>query len=273
MLPPLKNSGIENLAIGMKENTKTSFGDNQHNTAGTGAYEVHKSHAIRLNMTVDTWVRNVNSYKPSGNSMDIHLLSNGLSLYMTKNNTVRNVKLQKPIFKGEGGNGYMFTLQGNDDLISNSFAAYGRHNYDLKQSQTLGNVITGSTGKFGRLPSDFHMHLSATNLFDDMLMEGDYIDAKNRSNLGSMPKHGHSTTRSVIWNTTGVSYQACPNNPVGFCEWTVRSDQFGYGYVIGTQGPASKVYVSGDDHKEGIGNSQSLQPQSLYEDQLTKRGY
>ena len=85
--------------------------------------------------------------------------------------------------------------------------------------------------------------------------------------------HGHSTTESVFWNTNGLSY---PWDQF-FFKFIIESQQFGNGYVIGTRGPAEQVITpSGNgtapvDWSEGIGDGDTLDPESLYEEQLARR--
>jgi hypothetical protein len=85
----------------------------------------------------------------------------------------------------------------------------------------------------------------------------------------------------VFWNTHGLSYMQGKN-------MVVNSHQFGWGYVIGTRGPASAVSVAPtlrtfswanlpnvetapQDFVEGTTRGAFLEPTSLYEDQLLRR--
>ena len=70
----------------------------------------------------------------------------------------------------------------------------------------------------------------------------------------------------MIWNVSGVGL--------------VRSFQFGWGYVIGTGelivvddllGPLYGQNAEPDDFFEGIGDGETLEPASLYDDQLRRR--
>ena len=268
MKPHLRECGIENLSIGNLQNPKTGLGDGDYSSAGTAAYEVHASHAIRFNYSENCWMKNVHTFKPEANTSDIHLLSNGLIMFQSRLITVESCVFQKPQYEGEGGNGYLFILQGNDCLIKNSQAIHSRHNYDFKKPYSNGNVVYKSLSKDSRLASDFHMHLSMTNLFDNHTVDNDFLEAVYRP-YGTV-EHGHSTTQSVFWNTTGIKYH-------GNSSRIIASGQFGHGYVIGTQGVAYKVSLPIDnntapkDHLEGEGLGGSLYPASLYEDQFRRR--
>ncbi|HSI07094.1 MAG TPA: hypothetical protein VK985_00790, partial [Rariglobus sp.] len=102
-------------------------------------------------------------------------------------------------------------------------------------------------------------------LIDNLTCDGDFIEARALRPWGG-PMHGVTTTQSVFWNTRGLRYAA---KHLGDSPALVYSHQFGDGYVIGTSGPASAVDSS--DFVEGIGQGDSLQPHSLYLDQLRRR--
>jgi hypothetical protein len=274
----LEEIGIEELSVGSRQILSQGWGEEDYTKQGTGAYDAHGSHAIKFYNTINSWLRNVSSYRPVVNySGDFHLASNGVLLYHSRHITLMGCNFQKPQYEGGGGNGYMYTLQGNDCLITHCVAVHSRHNYDFKTMVSNGNVILRSLGKDSFYSSDFHMWLSMANLIDNFTVDRDYLEAKFRP-YGSGNMHGHPTTQSVYWNTTGLNYH-------GTKQFIIDSKQFGWGYIIGTQGAANKVSttpVSGtqggyaynsapEDHTEGIGLGKSLQPQSLYEDQLAKR--
>lgn len=266
----ISEAGIENLSIGMKQHTGSGFGDLDYNKAGTGAYDVHASRAVTFSNAKNSWMDNVNSYRPSSNSTDYHVLSQGVVLFQSRSVTVQNSHFQKPQYRGEGGNGYLFQVQGSDNLIQNSVATGARHSFTMSSMWTNGNVFYNNTSNYPRLASDFHMHLSMANLFDSMTMNGDYLEAVYRP-YGTI-QHGWTTSQSVFWNTTGNSY--LPGQSA-----IVKSKQFGHGYVIGTRGAANAVeYLvpandasAPQDFVEGIGTSADLMPQSLYLDQKAKR--
>lgn len=269
--------GIENLSIGNIQNDKTGWDEESYTTNGTGAYDVHGSHAIVLKYAQNCWVKKVNTYKPAQNSVDIHVLSNCLLANMCRGITVDSCFFQKPQYEGGGGNGYMFTLHANDCLIKNCRANDSRHNYDLKMPYSNGNVIHNCIGENSKYSSDFHMYLSMSNLFDCFTVDKDYLESTFRP-YGGTVIHGYSSTQSVFYNTKGIAYH--PNR-----DYIVESRQFGHGYIIGTSGNAYNVKldpVQGSvngysynttprDFAEGVGTGESLYPKSLYLDQLERR--
>ena len=264
--PHLEEIGIEFLSIGMQENLTGGLGDNDYKTSGTAAYEVHGSHFINFHHVVNSWMQDVETYRPTVNTNNWHTLSNIILVSQSRNVTVRNCVVARPEYEGGGGNGYGYTLRGSDCLITDCTAFHTRHNYDFKSMWTSGNVIFRCETRDGRLPSDFHMHLSPANLFDSTYVDGDFLQAVYRP-YGTII-HGHSTTESVFWNTYGT--QRCGAR-------LIVSRQWKWGYVIGTSGPVHNVELgtrdntAPEDFLEGQGQGEALVPQSLYLDQFYRR--
>ena len=268
----LSECGLESLSIGnLQNNTATGWGDEDYLVPGTGAYEVHHAHAVLMQDAENCWIKNVSSFKPAANTLDIHILSDFIRINMSRLITVDSCDFMKPQYEGGGGNGYMYIIEGNDCLISNSKAEHSRHNYSITNTYSNGNVFYKCLGKDGHLPTDFHKWLSVTNLFDNQICDGDAIAATYRS-AGGTPEHGQTTTQSVMWNTNGLKYLTGYN-------YIIRSGQWGQGYVIGTRGAASDVLLTTNntnnttptDHLEGEGTGAMLRPASLYIDQLNRR--
>ena len=71
---PLTECGIENLSIGNLQNTGTGWEEESYSQTGTGAYEVHGSHAMQIKYAENCRIKNVSTFKPAENSGDFHLL-------------------------------------------------------------------------------------------------------------------------------------------------------------------------------------------------------
>jgi hypothetical protein len=224
--PPVEDVGVENLSLSMTENTTPGFGDNDYSVPGTGAYEVHNSHLLEFYHAYNCWARNLHSMRHPGNPSDIHMLSMGILTQKSRGITVTHCIMQKPLYKGGGGNGYMFRLRGNDCLYQHCEAIEGRHNYTFFSLYTSGNVVHQSIGRNPRYSSDFHGHLSMANLFDDMTMDGDWLQGVYRP-FGTVI-HGQTTNESVYWNTFGTA---------GGRSTIVESRAWGHASIIGTRGP------------------------------------
>jgi hypothetical protein len=269
---PITEVGIEDLSIGMRENTTPGFGDRDVLVEGTGAWEVQHARAVYVNHVVDGWVRNVRSYRPEVNRQDVHVLSSGVWITFSRSVTVEDCDFRLSQYEGVGGNGYLYVFMGTDCLVEGCYAYSGRHNYLMQAIQTSGNVVKDSATEAGRLPSEMHRHLSVANLWDNVTVIDDQLEAHDRTGISN---HGLTTTETVFWNTRGES---CNDGAV------VESAQWKWGYVIGTSGACSEVDVdpaarrAGNgtrslpvDYTEFVGEGERLRPRSLYEDQLRRR--
>jgi hypothetical protein len=259
---PIEECGIEDLSIGMRQQMRTGFEEMDYADPAKAAYQSAFSIALLVVGAENCWVRRVATYAPEGNDPYVHLLSNGIRLRRSRFVTVSECDLRHTQYKGGGGNGYTYTLQGQECLVVDSHAEDARHNYDFGTMSSSGNVILRCRSDHGYLASDFHMYLSMANLIDSQTCHGDSIEARAIRPWGAPAIHGVTTTQSVFWNTRGLGYP--PARP-----FVVYSHQFGDGYVIGTSGPACAVDSS--DFVEGEGTGEALEPQSLFLDQLKRR--
>jgi len=186
------------------------------------------------------------------------------------------VSAANPQYAGGGGNGYGVVVQTQESLYHNVRAANFGNAFTFSLQRTSGNVILGglAANSSGGSASNFHRNLSMANLVDNLAYDHDRFEARDRSHAagaGGFPKHGVTTTQSVFWNNLGIAYR--PDAP-----YIIRSDQFGWGYVIGTRGPAPAVHAAAasprtlpGDFVEGVGEGETLIPRSLYLDQLERR--
>jgi len=277
-----KEVGLENFSIGMRQNPNTGYGDEDYTIPGTAAYEVHAANMIAFGgRVVDSWVWRVSSYRPNVNSENVHLLSRGIHFQQgSARITVEESVMAFPQYRGGGGNGYLFLMGGGQDiLLNNNVAENGRHNYIYSSFYATGNVVRNSIARNGRYSADFHGFLSPANLFDQMQIDRDFLQAVNRGDTSSGA--GHTATQSVYWNTTGIAYVRT-NFP-----YLIETAQYGWGYVIGTQSSTGATGVIADsvsnsywatlggdeptDFVEGVGQGADLSPQSLYLDQRARR--
>lgn len=268
----ITETGLEDFSIGNREHPGEGWGEEDHGVEGTAAYEVHQSHVITFASAENCWMRRVNTFAPRGNAAGVHILSNGAKFERSRNVTFIDCDWRHAQYKGGGGNGYLYTFQGNDCLVRDSHAEGGRHNFDFGFMSASGNVIHNCVSKDGRMASDFHMLFSVANLLDNITCDGDFLEARYRP-YGGSPEHGVTTSQSVFWNTKGERYIASPFEFNGKThdrpQVLVWSEQYDHGYVIGTRGPADKVKTT--NFVEGEGRGDTLEPASLYADQLKRR--
>lgn len=286
-VPHVEEVGLEDFSIGNREHansgSSTGWGEEDYTTAGNGSYDAHGSYAIALRRARNCWISNVVTYRPSVNTVNTHLLSNGVLLENCRSVTIRGCDFQRPLYGGGGGNGYMYRLQSaNDCLVLDSAARYNRHGFVFSHMACSGNVIHGGIAQVTRVQAagsgttsgegcDHHMHLSQSNLIDGVQLDQDFFTAHYRGTSGSPPQHGQGAAHSVYWNLVGLAYQSNKT-------FIVRSEQARYGYMIGTRGPASGMTTAANsnrtapvDHAEGAGLGATLEPLSLYHDQVRRR--
>lgn len=246
------------------------------------AWQNDQVNAIAFDQVADAWVRDVASFVSPGAPNEgmgagAHLQSNGILVSRSKRVTVADVDLAFAQHRGSGGNGYLFEVRQSSEVLTRDASARGgRHNFIQNWGfGTTGCVwlrVHGSEGgqvPLGPLsdaslpaPSEFHHSLATANLLDSCRFD-DGFEAVNRGDWSTGA--GHSATETVFWRYAGAE---------------LVSLQFGLGYVIGTA-PGTVVSTALDllgadgtapaDMVEGLGLGASLEPASLYEDQLARR--
>ncbi len=264
---PVTGSGVAELAIGMRQSERQQRdAEEDHERSGTRGHQAHQSTAIAFNNAVNGWVEGVHSFRPRQNDDDVHLLSVGVYVRYARNITVQDTDLRRPQYRGAGGNGYLYHLMGSDTLVRDARAQGGRHNYLVQAVQATGNVILDSHAVDGDKATELHRHLSAANLFDNVTVDGDTLEMTYRE----ASNHAHSGTESVMWNVSG---EDCTRGRLAL------SRQFGWGYVVGTEGSGDCARVENPggrgteprDWLELVGEGDRLEPRSLYLDQLERR--
>jgi hypothetical protein len=268
-------------------------------TTWEGAWALTQVHALGLAGVADAWVRDVatfaSPFAPSeGKGSGAHLLSGGLLVIHAKRVTVTDTRLERAQNRGGGGNGYLFEIrQSSEVLFADCTAFAGRHNFiqnwgfgatgvvwlrvtssgGVMQSGDPAGSLISTTGH-----SEFHHSLAMAALIDASRFD-DGWGAVNRKRESSGA--GHTATESVLWNTSGAGM--------------IRSYQYGHGYVIGTapelevkaeHEPLPEAFAEApelwwalvawegaepQDWVEGAGVGATLDPPSLYEDQLARR--
>jgi uncharacterized repeat protein (TIGR02543 family) len=273
--------GVESLSIGNLQHPGTTWGSGDYTDPTKPAYDVHSSWLIGVQNVRDSWITDVHSKQAVENTSTSHMLSNGILVLNSYRITLRDCEMRRSQYGGGGGNGYMFRIQhSNESLLKRCVADFSRHGIVLSHAGTSGNVFlqcedresqrsTGHTGEYntGASGSDNHMHFSHSNLFDQCHAHNSYYTASHRGNSGTTP-HGLTSAHAVYWNTSGSGTRY---NDI------VRSEQGRYGYVIGTSGTRFNATnptggnTAPADILQGIGTGATLEPQSLYADQLSRR--
>lgn len=265
----LRECGLESLSVSTAVDYST-------------AWTLNRTHAVLMEEVEDCWVRDLGSWASSfaSNTDGLHLLSGGVKVLDSKRVTIADSTLGYTQNRGGGGNGYVFEIsRSNEILVRDSQATAGRHNFIqnwdygtsgcvwLRVHSSGGNCRYADWDPVGwTCISEYHHSIAMANLVDSSVLD-DGWQGVNRQDESSGA--GHSATEDVFWNVSGAGY--------------VRSLQYGWGYVIGTQGltlymdPTAWDWANAGegtepaDWLEGDGEGATLSPQSLFEDQLARR--
>ncbi len=251
------------------------------------AWANDRVHVLAVYYVKDGWIRNVATFPSpvaptSGDGANAHLQNGGIKIHTCKRFTVADTTMEKAQDRGGGGCGYLFEVQSsNEVLFRDCIGRAGRHNFIQNYSFGVTGCVWlrclteegfkvdikefpdfGATGT-----SEFHHFLAMANLIDSCTIH-DGWKAVNRQDWSSGA--GHTATESVFWNSDG--------------DGTLVSRQWGVGYVIGTSGDLTPITTLDDgpfndeaegtepeDFIEGLGEGDSLDPPSLFEDQLQRR--
>jgi hypothetical protein len=246
---------------------------------------------------------------------EVHFLNGLLSLRRVRNLTVSDFSWQANQAYSGGGQGYTLALDfSNEVLVSDGHIDRVKKTLSINaEGASSGNVflhLVAGRHIGGTSPLDFHGRLAMSNLFDGHTTGDDFIEASVRPFESG---DGISTSESVFWNTVGTGEPTIPSaddswdydndrngevdsEPISDLSIIV-SNQYGWGYVIGTRGPFSAVttaampnraydrgldpwrpYILPEDFREGIGydadpafGGRELDPPSLYLAQLHRR--
>ncbi len=291
----LTDVGVEDLAFGMREHPTSTTAtpgrlgdsaDSGYTVAGTAAYAVHGSVGVRVDATADAWLYRVETFSPQGNTSGAHVLSSAMFLTAgTHRVTVERCSFGRPQYRGGGGNGYLFWVEGDDNLLVDDTASDGRHNFITAHIASSGNVLLRARSVTSRYSDDSHRLLAQANLYDATTLDRAWLQAVNRGATSSGA--GFTATQTVFWNTRVVATHpltrlAGQGFSAGFA---IETAQFGWGYAIGTSGPGNGVVTrvvtntywstldpgAPADFVEGVGMGATLYPPSLYEEQRRRR--
>jgi len=254
--------GIENLSIGIIRHP-----DHYENENSSNSDLIDDNYLIRLNRVWNSWVYNVRSYPPFENldnpetfrSLDeyiVNFLNDAMKLRYTKGITVQNFA-----FSGCQRNAYSAACYGididdtNEALFQDGILRNVKKGFTINANgPSSGNVfrnikILDPIGK--RSPIDYHGRLAMANLIENIEVESQMFQATVRPDSS---EDGHGTTQSVFWNIVGLREIREEEYPWAVMDWdpetsgddicVIASNQFGWGYVVGTYGEFTDVCVS-----------------------------
>jgi hypothetical protein len=229
----IENVGVENLRA------ESDFASDTD--------ENHSWDFVSIENAQNVWVRDTTS----ANFARSAVLSNPTAKWVTVDNAIN----LSPKSLVTGGRRYTFDLSGQLELVTNSEANEGRHDFINNSNRPAGpHVFHNSVANNALDESGPHQRWATGSLFDNITVDGDQINARNRGNFGT--GHGWAGANMVIWNSTADSYIV--QNPPTAQNWLVGST----GAVIDDQtfGPQPPGYI--DSHGARV------EVESLYEAQL-----
>jgi hypothetical protein len=227
----IENVGVENLRA---ESDFASDTDENH------AWEF-----VSISNAQNVWVRHTTS-RYFGNSAAV---SNPTAKWITVDDAI-NLDPKSQI---TGERRYTFDLSGQLDFVTNSQANSGRHDFVNNSTRPPGpHVFHNSVANNALNDSGPHQRWATGSLFDNITVNGDNINARNREDLGT--RHGWSGANMVIWNSTADGFIV--QNPPTAQNWLIGSN----GAVINdmTFGPQPPGYVDSHGMPVTVGGETSL---------------
>ena len=158
----------------------------------------------------DVWVRDITAVHFG----DSAVVANPSSKWVT----VANATSIDPVSVITGSRRYTYDLSGSHGFVTASSADHGRHDFVTNSSRPAGpNVFHDSLATNAENDSGPHQRWSTGTLYDQISVQGDALNARNRETLGT--RHGWSGANIVMWNTTADSYKV--QNPPTAQNWLI----------------------------------------------------
>ncbi len=201
----IENVGIENLR------GDTDF---DHSTDEDHAWEFISigGTGSTSNRAQDVWVRDITA-RHFGDSA---VVANPSSKWVT----VENATSIDPVSIITGSRRYTYDLSGTHGFVTGSSADEGRHDFVTNSTRPAGpSVFHNSTATNANSDSGPHQRWSSGTLYDQITVNGNAINARNRETFGT--RHGWSGANIVVWNSDADSYRI--QNPPTAQNWLIGS--------------------------------------------------
>jgi hypothetical protein len=271
----LSESGVEHLSL-------------SNTVPWTDAWATDQRVLLDFAHVKNCWALDVHSFASPWSALDAtarghHVQSCGIEVGASRLVTIDSCDFENAENRGGGGNGYLYWISlSNEVLVHDSAGINGRHNFTCGGTGFAGsgNVFlrvtskgalgqNSATGSTYQSFSDFHNYLQTANLIDDSTLVDGWIAPHQGGDFGQ------TSTQSVFWNDRGGGLLA--------------SYQFDWGYVVGVNDLSlhtalsdpvtnSIGFLSGDqvdftapEDLVECGGGATVDPPSLYEDQLARR--
>jgi hypothetical protein len=227
----IENVGIENLRA------ESDF-----------LFDTDEDHAwefVSISNAQNVWVRHTTSQYFG----DSAVVSNPTAKWVTIDDAI-NLD-PKSIVTGERR--YTFDLSGQLDFVTNSEANSGRHDFVNNSTRPPGpHVFHNSVANNALEDSGPHQRWATGTLFDNITVNGNNINARNRESFGT--RHGWSGANMVVWNSSADGFIV--QNPPTAQNWLIGST----GPVIDdmTFGPQPPGYIDSHGMPVTVGGEDSL---------------
>ena len=200
----IENIGIENLR---GDTDFTSVTDEDH------AWEfIVIGDGQNSNRAQNVWVRNI----AAAHFGDSAIVANPGSKWVSVDDAIS----ETPISQITGSRRYTYDLSGELGFVTNAQADEGRHDFVNNSTRPPGpNVFHNSTATNANSDSGPHQRWATGTLFDNITVQGNAINARNRGSFGT--SHGWSGANMVVWNSTADTFRV--QNPPTAQNWLVGS--------------------------------------------------
>ncbi len=195
----LQNVGIENL----KGISDYDIGDPTD--------EDHSWTFISVDDVEHAWVRNITAQ---------HFAKNAVSIERdAKRVTVTNSHFIDPVSVITGSRRYAFEVDGQLNIVRDSTSDQARHDFIFNSPSPGPNVFLDNVATNSHEDSGPHQRWSTGGLFDNVTINGDQLNVRNRGNFGT--GHGWAGANMVIWNSQADGFIV--QNPPTAQNWLIGS--------------------------------------------------
>lgn len=200
----IENVGIENLR---GDTDFTSATDEDH------AWEfISIGGSQNADRAQNVWVRDITA----AHFGDSAVVANPGTKWVTVDDAIN----ETPVSQITGSRRYSYDLSGELGFVTNAQADEGRHDFVNNSTRPPGpNVFHQSTATNANSDSGPHQRWATGTLFDNITVQGNAINARNRGSFGTA--HGWSGANMVVWNSTADSFRI--QNPPTAQNWLIGS--------------------------------------------------
>ncbi len=223
--------------------------------------EDHGWKFIQVNNAINGWVRNVTAQYFGYAAVSV----GGGAKWIT----VADSQCLDPISVIDGGRRYSFNNEGAElTLFVNCYARKGRHDFVFGSTVPGPNAFVHGRADTVYADSGPHHRWSVGGLFDNVTINGNEINVRNRGNSGT--GHGWAGAYMAVWNSVAETFRV--RNPPTARNWLVGSvgALADSGNAGGTpSGPVGADPAGTYDSSGPAGKG--VHPRSLYYGQLQQR--